>query len=132
MDELRLKIVTPDREFYNDTIDMLVAKSELGEFAILKNHLPMVASLQISYLKIKKDGNFRFATIAGGYMTMKDNEIVVISDAVEWREEIDKDRAIRAKEEAERRLQEAKDSSSFDRAELELKKAINRLNIKDL
>lgn len=54
MDELRLKIVTPDREFYNDTIDMLVAKSELGEFAILKNHLPMVASLQISYLKIKK------------------------------------------------------------------------------
>ena len=132
MNELRLKIVTPDREFYNDTVDMLIAKSEIGEFAILKNHLPMVASLQISYLKIKKDGELRFATIAGGYLTMKDNEIVVISDAVEWREEIDKERAIRAKEEAERRLQEAKDSSSFDRAELELKKAINRLNIKDL
>lgn len=131
MDKLMLKIVTPDRNFYDGEIDMLIAKSSLGDFAILKNHLPMVASLQISYLKIKINGRFEFAATAGGYLTFKDNLITVISDAVEWRDEIDKNRAIEAKQRAERRLAEAKDAHAIDKAELELKRAINRLNIKD-
>lgn len=131
MDKLMLKIVTPDREFYNDEIQMLIAKSKLGDFAILKNRLPLIASLDISYLRIKKDNEFRYAAIAGGYLTFKNNQITIISDAVEWREEIDKNKAIKAKEEAEKRLLEAKDASAIDKAELELKKAINRLNLSD-
>lgn len=131
MDKLMLKIVTPDREFFNDEIDMLIARSTEGDFAIMKNHLPMVAALSIGYLRIKRNGNFDYAAIAGGYLTLKENVITIISDAVEWRDEIDKNRAIKAKEEAERRLKETKDLQQIDKAELQLKKAINRLNVHD-
>lgn len=131
MDKLRLKIVTPDRNFFDDEIEMLIARSKNGEFAILKNHLPMIAALEISYLKVKRNGKFEYAAIAGGYLTFKENLITIISDAVEWREEIDKNRAIAAKERAERRIIESKDLQSIDKAELQLKKAINRLNLKD-
>lgn len=132
MDKLMLKIVTPDRDFYDDEIDMLIARSPLGQFAIMKNHVPMVSTLDISYIKIKKDGTERLATISGGYLTFKENQITVISDAAEWKEEIDRERALENKKEAERRIKEAKESSDHDRSELELKKQINRLNLSDL
>lgn len=132
MDKLMLKIVTPDRDFYDDEIDMLIARSPLGQFAIMENHVPMVSTLDISYIKIKKDGTERLATISGGYLTFKENQITVISDAAEWKEEIDRERALENKKEAERRIKEAKESSDHDRSELELKKQINRLNLSDL
>lgn len=131
MDELMLKIVTPDRIVFDDSIQMLIARSKNGDFAILKNHVPMIASLDIRYLKIKKNDEFKYAAIAGGYLTFNDNQIVIISDAVEFRDEIDKNRAILAKERAEKRIKEAKDSFEIDKAELDLKRAINRLDAFD-
>ncbi|MFL8906013.1 ATP synthase F1 subunit epsilon [Helcococcus kunzii] len=130
MSELKLKIVTPDKVFFDDKIDMLIARSSAGDFAILKNHHPMIASLDIRALKIKINDKFLLAAVAGGYLTFKDNEIVIMSDACEWSEDIDENRAIVAKERAERRLKEAVDKRQIDIAELELKRAINRLNIK--
>lgn len=130
MSELKLKIVTPDKVFFDDEIDMLIARSSAGDFAILKNHHPMIASLDIRALKIKINSKFLLAAVAGGYLTFKDNEIVIMSDACEWSEDIDENRAIVAKERAERRLKEAVDKRQIDIAELELKRAINRLNIK--
>lgn len=131
MDKLMLKIVTPDRLFFDDEIDMLIAKSSEGDFAIMKNHIPMIAALDIRYLRIKQNGEFRYAAIAGGYLTFKDNQITIISDAVEWREEIDKNRALEAQKRAEARVKKAKNEFEMDRAELDLKRAINRLKMLD-
>lgn len=131
MENLHLKIVTPDRLFFDGDIDMLIARGLNGDFAILKNHVPLIASLDIRALKIKINGEFKYAAIAGGYLTYKDNFITIMSDACEWTEEIDKNRALEAKERAERRIKDAKESADIDKAELSLKKALNRLNVKD-
>lgn len=130
MSELKLKIVTPDKVFFDGEIEMLIARSLNGDFAILKNHIPLIAYLDVRSLRIKIDGSFKLAAVAGGYLTFKDNQIVIMSDACEWSEDIDENRALVAKERAERRLKEAEDDKNLDIAELELKKAINRLNIK--
>lgn len=131
MENLILKIVTPDRVFFDGPVDMIIARSQNGDFAIMKNHLPMIASLDVRPLKIKIDGQYKLAALAGGYLTFKDNQIVIMSDACEWAEEIDRNRAIEAKEDAERRLREADEHADIDKAELSLKKAINRLNVKE-
>lgn len=131
MDKLMLKIVTPDRVFFDDEIEMLIAKSENGDFAIMKNHVPIIASLDIRSLRIKKNGKFRYAAIAGGYLTFRENQITIMSDAVEWRDEIDKNRAIEAQKRAEKRIKEAQNKFEISKAELDLKRAINRLDLID-
>lgn len=131
MDKLMLKIVTPDRVFFDDEIEMLIAKSENGDFAIMKNHVPIIASLDIRSLRIKKNGKFRYAAIAGGYLTFRENQITIMSDAVEWRDEIDKNRAIEAQKRAEKRIKEARNKFEISKAELDLKRAINRLDLMD-
>lgn len=131
MSQLKLKIVTPSRTFYDGEIDMLIARGLYGDFAIMKNHLPLMAVLAIRYLKVKINGEYKYAAISGGYLTFKDNQITIMSDACEWRQEIDKNRATAAMERAQKRLKEKQEGINFDRAELALKKAINRLNVKD-
>lgn len=131
MSELKLKIVTPDRVFFDDAIDMLIARGINGDFAIMKNHVPMMAVLDIRYLKIKINGEYKHVAIAGGYLTFKDNQITIMSSACEWRDEIDKERALQAKLKAQELLEKAKQSheGEIDKAELALKKAINRLDV---
>lgn len=131
MNDLHLKIVTPDKVFFDDKIDMLIARSTKGDFAILKNHVPMIAYLDIRALRIKIDGQFKLAAVAGGYLTYKDNNIVIMSDACEWSDDIDENRALIAKERAERKLREETDERNLDKAELSLKRAINRLKVKE-
>lgn len=126
MDNLFLKIVTPDKNFFEGPIISITARGLMGDFTILKNHINFATVLDIRKMKIKMDVQERVAIVAGGYLTVKDNEVTVISDACEWEDEVDINRAKRAKERAERLL---RDGSGKDtaRLEYELKKAINRL-----
>ncbi len=129
MDELKLKIVTPDRVFYDGEIKSIVARGVEGDFMIMKKHVPFVTVLQISEMKITDlNGKSRMAAIAQGYLTNKNNEVVIMSNACEWADEIDVERAQRAKERAERRLKTASGDDVL-KYEIALKRAINRLEI---
>lgn len=129
MSDLKLKIVTPDKLFYDDECDYVIARGVEGDIGILKDHTPFVTLLQIGRMVIKKNGEERIAAVAGGYIDVRQNNITVVSDACEWQDEIDIKRALKAKERAEKTLSE-KGGDTF-KAELSLKKAINRLNIGD-
>lgn len=129
MNELRLKIVTPDKVFYDGDIKSIIARGLEGDFMIMKNHTPFVTVIQISEMKITDlNGKSRMAAIANGYLTVKNNEVIIMSNACEWADEIDVERAQRAKERAERRI---KSESKEDvlKAEIALKRAINRLEV---
>lgn len=129
MTELNLKIVTPDRVFYDGPIVSVTARGIMGDFTILKNHTPFVTVLDIRKIKIKTANGERRAAIAGGYIIVKDNKVTIMSDACEWEDEIDKTRAERAKERAEKRLKSSTTAKDQMNAEIALKKAINRLQI---
>lgn len=130
MSDLRLKIVTPDRVFFDGSIRSIVARGTEGDFSILKNHSPFVTILQISRMKVNLESSSRYAAIAGGYITVSDNQITIMSDACEWEDEIDEQRALEAKERAERKLKASKMNDETLQAEVALKRAINRLNVK--
>lgn len=127
MTRLYLKVVTPDKLFFEGEIDMLVARTIEGDVGILLNHSPLVTILDIGRLVIKDGDERKVAACAGGYIDVRNNYITVVSDACEWEEEIDINRAERAKERASKKLED-KDTDTF-KAELALKKAINRINV---
>ncbi len=127
MNRLYLKVVTPDKLFFEGEIDMLVARTIEGDVGILLNHSPLVTILDIGRLVIKDGDERKIAACAGGYIDVRNNNITVVSDACEWEEEIDLNRAERAKERASKRLED-KGTDTF-KAELALKKAINRINV---
>lgn len=127
----QLEIVTPERQFFSDEVEMVIVKGIEGDLAILENRAPLITPLTIGLIKIfeKKDGEERVAAIVDGYVTVTKEKTTVITDSAEWPEEIDEARAKEAKARAEKRLKE-KESSGVDtaRAEIALKRAINRLN----
>ncbi|MDO5713518.1 MAG: ATP synthase F1 subunit epsilon [Tissierellia bacterium] len=127
-----LEIVTPDGKFYSEEVEMVILRGVEGDLAFMKNTAPLVTPLGIGVLKAKyPDGKFRLGTINEGYVSGLDNQVTVVTDAFEWSDEIDPDRAKEALERAERRLEKAEHEEEIDiaRAKSALYRAVNRLDL---
>lgn len=124
-----LEIVTPDRMFFVDQVEMLITRTSQGDIGILKGHENMVAPLSVGAIKIKRNDEFQVAACSGGFMTVSQTKVTLITDAAEWADEIDVERALAAMARAKERLAEKSKSTDLLRAEIALKKAINRLRL---
>lgn len=129
MSQFTLEIVTPDRKFFEDEVEMVIVRGIEGDIGILKNHTPMVTPLSIGKIRIKRNGEFKEAAIAGGYIEISKDKTTVITDAAEWPEEIDVKRAEEAKKRAEQRLKSSDSEIDIVRAHIALRKALNRLEV---
>lgn len=124
-----LEIVSPDRKFFEDEVEMVVVRGIEGDLGILKNHTPLVTPLAIGRVKIKQNGEYREAAVAEGYVDINKTKTTIVTDAAEWPDEIDLNRAELAKKRAEEKLKRKDDDIDYSRAEIALKKAINRINV---
>ncbi|MGX6978703.1 F0F1 ATP synthase subunit epsilon [Vagococcus elongatus] len=135
MSKLHIQVVTPDGLVFDGDAGFLVARTPEGEIGIMSNHLPLIVPLAIDSLVIKEErGGKIIMTIAvnGGIMEVRDNQVSILADSAEQAGEIDLDRAMRAKERAERNLEKAKKDHHIDnmkRAEVALNRAINRIHV---
>lgn len=129
MSEFELEVLQPERIFFKDKVEMIVVRAIDGEIGIMAGHEPIVTPIGIGKLKIKKGGKWREAAIAGGILEVNQNKVVILSDAVEWPEEIDRQRALAAKERAEKKLQQKLSPEEFERYQAALYRAINRLKM---
>lgn len=127
--KLGLEIVTPDRKFYEDKVDMVIMRTIEGDIGVLYDHVATVAPLSVGVVKIKKDGEYKTATCAGGFVNINKELVTIITDAAEWPEEIDKTRAEAARKRAQERLNQKDGELDYHRAKTALAKAINRINI---
>ena len=127
MKTVEVNVVTPDGPIYNGEAEMVSTKAKSGELGILPNHIPMVAPLQIGAVRIKKAGKTEFVAVSGGFLEVRPEKITILAQAAELAETIDLARAQAAKLRAERRLQDKQDTVDHKRAELALKRAINRI-----
>lgn len=126
--QFELKIVTPDRKFFEGSVDKLIVKGIEGDFAVLPNMSPFVTRTQIHQMKIYQDNEILLAAVSDGYIDVRNNSVIMVANSCEWPDEIDLERAEDAKKRAEERLQ-MKDEIDILRAEAALKRAINRLNL---
>lgn len=129
MSTFHLQIVTPDKLFLDEEVEALTVRTTEGEITILKDHIDFVSNLKIHVAGIKQNGKTRKVAIAGGIVQNDKGKATVIAMAAEWSDKIDIERARRAKEASERKLELYKDDDIQQKiAEYKLKKAINRLS----
>lgn len=128
MTPFKLEIITPDRVFYDGMTENVIVRTTVGDKGILAHHEPYVAALSIGKIKVKIDGVFKIAAISSGIIKVGKDETTILAQSCEWADEIDVERAERAKAVAEERMQEHKSDREFEIAEYKLKRAINRID----
>lgn len=132
---LTVNIVTPDGSVYEEKTTMAIFKTTVGEIGVLPNHIPLLASLQIDEVRVKIDGTddkFEEIAVSVGFVEFSKNIATVVANSAELKENIDSDRAERARKRAEEKIARAKQEHDVDtlrRAEVSLRRAVNRLNI---
>ncbi|KPV55539.1 ATP synthase F1 subunit epsilon [Paenibacillus sp. A3] len=131
MSTFLLEIVTPERKVYAEQANMIVVKGVEGELGILPNHIPLVTPLRIAPITVKKRGSKdEVIAVNGGFMEVRKDKVVILAESAELPEQIDIERAQKAKERAQSRLSQAKqDHIDFKRAELALHRALNRIDV---
>ncbi len=129
--KFQVEIVTPNRVFFDDEVEKFVVRTTNGDIAVLRDHTPLVTPVEIGRAKlIFGDEDEREATISPGILTVDDSKAILLTDAAEWPEEIDLDRAERAKKRAKERLDaQKKNEVDETRAQVSLRKAVNRIEL---
>ena len=131
-EKITLEVVTPKGAIVSDDVDIVSAPGFAGEFGVLANHAPFLSTIKVGTLSYKKDGSEVELMISGGFCEVSNNKITFLVESAEHGHEIDVDRALRAKERAEKRLLQALEKQEkFDRtrAEAALQRAMARLKI---
>jgi len=129
MAEINLEIITPEKIIYKDSVDSITIPGTIGMFQVLKDHAPLMSTIDIGVITLKKDDENTYLTTAGGTIEVLNNNVLILADSVEVIEDIDADRAERARKRAEERLEKKKEKEiDVLRAELALRKAINRIS----
>ena len=132
MTPFNLKIVSPEKVFFEGQSENVIVRTTVGDKGILARHEPYVAAVPIGKMRVMTDdGNYRTVAISGGIIQVEENgDTLILSQSCEWSDEIDVTRAEKSKTEAEGIL-EGGDVSVFegDAAKSKLKRAENRLNV---
>lgn len=112
MQKLNLKIVTPERVVFEDSVDSVSAMTENGEITILANHVPLVSLLRAGEMRLKDNGNETLLAVSTGMIEVRPgNQIVILADTAERSEELTLEEIGKAKELAQKRLEEARDKN---------------------
>jgi len=130
MAQIHLEVVTPTGPVISDEVDIVTAPGHGGEFGVLANHSPFLSTIKTGTLSFKKDKETKYLMVSGGFSEVSNNKITFLVESAEFGHDIDVDRAMLAKERAEKRLAQAMQQSekmSRTRAEAALQRALARL-----
>jgi F-type H+-transporting ATPase subunit epsilon len=101
---LRLEIATPSRLLVSEEVDEVVAPGIEGYFGVLPGHAPFLTTLGAGELMYRQNGRESYLAVSGGFAEVRNDKVIVLADAAERPEEIDRARAERAQQHAERSL----------------------------
>lgn len=130
-DKLNLEVITPERLVLRESVDEVVVPGLDGELGILPEHTALISQLKTGVLTYKQGAASRQLHVSGGFVEVQADSVAVLSDVAERPEEIDLERAERARERAEQRLKSLGDDVDFRRAELKLQRALIRIQLAD-
>jgi len=129
---LHLEVITPERKVYEEDVDMVVAPASEGYVGILPHHAPLFTTLGPGEFKVKRGGVEEVLAVFGGFMDVRGDRVVVLTDAAEHAEEIDAGRAQEARDRAQQTLAAGPASAADEqRARAELQRALVRLRVSE-
>ena len=131
-DNIRLEVVTPEKQVVNDLAQIVMAPGSMGEFGVLSGHTPFMTSLNIGAIHYRDEkGRDQFVFVSGGFAEALPDKVTILAESAERMENIDVDRAKAAVERAEKRLAEDRTREKIDiaRAKAALDRAVVRIRI---
>lgn len=128
-EKLTLEVITPERKVLSQAVDEVVVPGMDGELGILPDHTPLISRLQTGVLSFRAGTERQLLHVSGGFVEVLPGHVSVLSDVAERPDEIDLERAQRARERAERRLATLGEDVDFRRAELKLQRAMIRIQL---
>ncbi len=129
MEDYKLRIITPDRVFYEGTADMIEFNTTEGEIGVLPGHIPMTVIIKPGVLTITEKDEVKEAALHSGFVEILPDRMTILAEVVEWPGEIDLERAEAAKRRAEDRIKSHTPETDMARAETALMRAIARIQV---
>ncbi len=122
-----LEMITPERRFFDGQVESVQLPCLDGLMGILADHEPAVISLDVGTIKLLCDGKWMECTTSYGFVEIRRDETIIFAQSFEWPEEIDINRALAAKELAERHLKNQRSQREYLINKVALARAMVRL-----
>ena len=132
MRTFHLEIVTLDGSVFDGEVESLLVHTDDGDVEILAGHADLLAALDIGRTRIRADGKDRYASSAGGFLSVDKDGVRLVTVTFEFSEDIDLERARRAKENAEEAIARAQGDRELALAKAKLQRALNRIGIAEM
>ena len=127
---LHLEIVTPERLAYEGDVDAVVCPGIEGELGVLPHHAPLLTTLGVGELRIRTGGQEEYFAIAGGFLQVRPDKVVVMAETADLASEIDLEAAEAARKEAERAIAEGfSEPADLARARASMERALLRIRV---
>lgn len=126
---MQLRILTPEKEIYNEDVTEVVIPTIDGVIGVLPHHAPIVSQIAPGAVLIKKSGNTTPLAVYGGFVTVQNNVVSLLADYAAHVEDIELAKAEEAKERAEKVMQEKLTDEDYTIASAELQKAIMQIRL---
>jgi F-type H+-transporting ATPase subunit epsilon len=125
---IRCDIVSAHEEIYSGDASMIFATGLVGELGISPRHAPLITQLKAGPVRVlQPDGEEAFFFVGGGILEVQPHIVTVLADTAVRADDLDKAAAVRAKEEAERELQDRTGEMEVAEAQAKLAEAIAQL-----
>ncbi len=129
MKEFHVQIVEPEGKVFDGSVNALSVMTTEGRIGILAGHTDLFAPLGIGELKLSCADGERRAACSGGFLSVSGGEVSIAAVSIEFSEDIDLERAKKAKERAERVIAAKKDRAAVDAAKIKLARALTRISV---
>ena len=127
---LLLEIVTPERLAYSDEVDSVQLPGSEGELGVLPHHAPLVSTLGVGELRIRKGGQEESFAIVGGFLQVRPDKVVVMAETADMASEIDLEKAQEARRQAEAALESGyHEGADLASARAALQQALIRIRV---
>ncbi len=127
--DFQLRIITPDRIFYEGSVEMVEFNTTEGEIGILPGHIPMTVIVKPGILYIHEEEGEKEAALHAGFAEILPESVTILAEIIEWPNEIDEERAEAARHRAEERLRSKTPETDIARAETALQRAMARIQV---
>jgi F-type H+-transporting ATPase subunit epsilon len=125
---IAVDIVSAENEIFTGQAERVFASGILGELEISPGHAPLLTSLQPGPVRIKiSSGEDEVVFVTGGMLEVQPNMVTILADTVVRAKDFNESEALKAKERAERALQDKQTDLSYAHARVELAKAMGML-----
>jgi F-type H+-transporting ATPase subunit epsilon len=132
MAKLQVELVTAEGRLVSREADFVIAPGVEGDLGVLPRHIPLLTPLRAGEVTVRNEGNDEYLFVAGGFLEVLPDKVLILADAAERAEDIDEARAEEARRRAQQLLEEKVEGVDTAAAAAALERAVMRLRVAEL